>query len=61
MAFVEALEMTAYIAVLDICRSAAKMRCSAVGRIMRDGYNGLYIMIDTFLKQAVINEFILSP
>lgn len=60
MAFMEALKMTAYIAVLDICCSTAKMRCSAVRRIMRDGFNELYIMMDTFMKQAVISEFLLS-
>jgi len=61
MAFVEALKMTLYIAVLGICCSPAKMRCGAVRHIMRDGFNEFYIAMDTFMKQSVINEFLLSP
>jgi hypothetical protein len=54
--------MTTYIAVLDICCSPAKIRCSSVGHTMLDGCNELNIMTDGFIKKkSAINVFLLCP
>jgi hypothetical protein len=59
MSFVEALKVTAYIAVLDICCSPAKIRCSTVWHTIVDGFNAFHIMTDAVMKKALINEFLL--
>jgi len=61
MAFAEASKMTGCVGILDIRCRTANMRCNGVRHIMRDAFNKLYIRLDTFMKQAVINKFRLEP